>query len=295
MNILLIDDESNLLKLLRLPLTKRGHTITEAHNGKQGWDLFLDQSNVFDVIVTDIRMPVLNGVELLKRLREKDYDIPVIIISAYEDIQSSIEVLRLGAFDFLLKPFKAKDLLAILERLEALQAHRKKPLEDISCFTEQINISIRSQTRFVTSVVSLLQERIKLFCKLQKIEVRNIGLCLHEALVNAVIHGNLEIPSELKNQSPQAFEKLLHEREASPSFANRQVYVRCQITTTQITFEIEDQGIGFNPEIIKHSDPLQMLPTGRGILIITSIMDEVCWNSSGTCITMRKHFYTTAR
>ncbi len=96
MNILLIDDEANLLKLLRRPLIKYGHSITEALNGKEGWELFLEHSHQFDVIVTDIKMPVLNGVELLKRLREKEYDTPVIIITGYEDMQSSIDVLRLG-------------------------------------------------------------------------------------------------------------------------------------------------------------------------------------------------------
>ncbi len=290
MNILLIDDETNLLKMLRRPLLKSGHLITEANDGKEGWELFLEHSNVFDVIVTDVRMPVLDGVELLKRLREKEYDIPVIIMTGFEDIRSSIDVLRLGAFDFLLKPFQARELQNILEKLEAVQENKKRQIQALPFFTEQIAITIHSQTALIANVVAFLQNRIKLFCELYKINVRNISLCLHEALVNSVIHGNLEVPSTLKNEDPEKFEALLKERESLASYANRQVLIRCQISTGYLKFEIEDQGQGFNPQSIHFSDPILMIPSGRGILIITSFMDEVSWNAAGNCITMVKRF-----
>ena len=90
MNILLIDDDENLLKLLTRPLKKYGHSIAEANNGSQGWELFRENPHRFDVLVTDLDMPILGGVELLKRLREKEYEIPVIVISGCEDIQSVI-------------------------------------------------------------------------------------------------------------------------------------------------------------------------------------------------------------
>ncbi|MDY0092737.1 MAG: response regulator [Candidatus Vecturithrix sp.] len=289
MNILLIDDEANLLKLLRRPLIKYGHSITEALNGKEGWELFLEHSHQFDVIVTDIKMPVLNGVELLKRLREKEYDTPVIIITGYEDMQSSIDVLRLGAFDFLLKPFKARELIAILEKLEAVQENKKKQFTDLPYFHEHIEICIQSQTQLITTAGTFLQNRVKSFCQLHKINVRNIGLCLHEALVNAIIHGNLEISSAIKNENPEKFELLVKEREASPEYAEREVIIRCEITAEQVTFEIQDEGKGFDPNMLRFSDPLHIIPTGRGIFIITSFMDQVFWNEKGNIITMIKY------
>ena len=146
----------------------------------------------------------------------------------------------------------------------------------------------------ITTVGSFLQDRVKLFCKLHKINVRNIGLCLHEALVNAVVHGNLEIPSSLKNESSEKFEQLLQEREAIPEFAQRQVNIRCQVTTKHLKFEIEDEGKGFEPKTLRLSTPTLMIPTGRGILIITAFMDEVFWNNTGNCITMIKTLQTPA-
>lgn len=289
MNILMIDDEPNLLKLLRRPLISRGHTITEAHHGEEGWQLFSEHPHKFDVIVTDIKMPVLDGVELLKRLREKGYDIPVIVMTGCEDLKTSIEILRLGAFDFLLKPFKAKDLFGILDKLQAIQENKKKQIEDLPFLAENIDITIHSQTELITTAGSFLQDRVKLFCQLHKIDVRNISLCLHEALANAVIHGNLEISSSLKDESPEKFEKLLKERESIPEFANRKVIIRCQITTEELKFEIEDEGKGFDPKKLEYADPFRwMIPTGRGILIIVAFMDKVYWNETGNCITMIK-------
>ena len=288
MNVLLIDDDKYLLKMLRLPLRDAGHSLSEATDGREGWECFIGNPHYFDVIVTDLKMPVLNGVELLKRLREKDYEIPVIIISGYEDIQSSIEVLRLGAFDFLLKPFQAKELLEILEKLDTVLKNQKRQLLDLPFFTEDIRISIHSQTALIPAAGAFLQDRVKLFCKMHRIDVRNIGLCLHEAMVNAVIHGNLEIPSSIKDESPDEFERLLREREAEPRYAERRVDIRCEVTTEQLSFEIRDEGKGFEPQKLQFSDPALMIPSGRGILIISAFMDNVFWNESGNRITMIK-------
>ncbi|MCP4400875.1 MAG: response regulator [bacterium] len=289
MNILLIDDDKFLLKMLRLPLRDGGHSLTEAVDGRKGWDCFMGNPHHFDVIVTDLKMPVLSGVALLKRLREKGYEIPVIIISGYEDIQSSIEVLRLGAFDFLLKPFEANELLEILEKLDTVQENQKRQLQDLPFFTEDIRISIHSQTHLIPSAGAFLQDRVKLYCKMHRIDVRNIGLCLHEAMVNAVIHGNLEISSSIKNKSPDEFESLLRRREADPHYAERLIDIRCRVTTEQLYFEIGDEGKGFEPKELQFSDPALMIPSGRGILIITAFMDKVFWNERGNRVTMIKN------
>lgn len=288
MNVLLIDDDKYLLKMLRLPLRDGGHVLTEAVDGREGWECFMGNPHAFDVIVTDLKMPVLSGVELLERLREKGYDIPVIIISGYEDIKSSIEVLRLGAFDFLLKPFSAKELLEILEKLDTVLNNQKRQLLDLPFFTEDIRISIHSQTQLIPSAGAFLQDRVKLFCKMHRIDVRNIGLCLHEAMVNAVIHGNLEISSSIKNESSDEFESLLRDREADPHYAERRVDIRCEVTTEQLYFEIRDEGEGFEPKALHLFDPGLMVPSGRGILIITAFMDKVFWNERGNRITMIK-------
>jgi anti-sigma regulatory factor (Ser/Thr protein kinase) len=211
-------------------------------------------------------------------------------MTGHKDIQFSIEGLRHGAFDFLLKPFQAKELLESLAKLESLHINKKKALEGVLQFHEHLEFTIPSQTSVIANAVSFLQDRVKLYCDFYNINLRNISLCLHEALANAIIHGNLELPSHLKNESPELFERLLHERQQLPQFADRQVQLHCQISPEHLKMEIQDQGKGFNFRSVQQPDPLKLIPSGRGILIITTLMDEVLWNECGNRITMNKKF-----
>ena len=85
------------------------------------------------------------------------------------------------------------------------------------------------------------------------------------------------------------FDALDAVRVAVEAYADREVSIRCRITSKQLLFEIQDQGLGFDPRTLNFSDPLHIIPTGRGILIITSFMDEVFWNATGNMITMIKY------
>lgn len=293
MNVLMIDDDSHVRKILSRTLSQHDHAVAEAHNGQEGWNLFLEHSEVFEVIITDIEMPVLNGIEFLKRLRIKGYTVPVIVMTGHKDINYSIQMLRLGAFDFLLKPFQVRDLLDSLEKLEALQMNKKKAFQELQCFSEQIQIAIPSQIHLVSNVVSLLQDRIQLFCELHKIDARNIGVCLHEALANAVIHGNLEVASAIKNESPERFDALVSEREKQVGFGTRQVVIKCQLTPKMLKFQVQDEGTGFDPRGVTQADPGTLFPSGRGILIMRAFMDDVRWNVQGNCVTLLKMLDTT--
>ena len=288
MNILMIDDDSHVRRLLIRPLEKHGHAVAEAHNGQQGWDLFAKYPDLFDVIITDIEMPEMDGIELLKRLRERQYTVPVIVMTAYKDIDYSIQMLRLGASDFLLKPFQIRNLLDSLERIESLRVNKKKAFEKIEIFSEHISIVIPSQPYLIPNVVSILQDRIQFFCEFYQIDIRNISVCLHEALANAVIHGNLDVSSAIKNESPEQFDQLVRERELEPEFGHRQISISCEISSQALKFQIQDEGRGFDHEAFRPSDPTLLLPSGRGILIMRAFMDEVLWNEIGNCVTLIK-------
>jgi anti-sigma regulatory factor (Ser/Thr protein kinase) len=171
--------------------------------------------------------------------------------------------------------------------------NKKKAFQELQCFSEQIQIAIPSQIHLVSNVVSLLQDRIQLFCELHKIDARNIGVCLHEALANAVIHGNLEVESALKNESPERFDALVAEREKQNGFGTRQVMIKCQLTPKMLKFQVQDEGSGFEPGSIIQPDPGSLFPSGRGILIMRAFMDDVRWNAQGNCITLLKRLDTT--
>ena len=109
MNILLVDDEEEIIELIELYLTKEDSTVFTAGNGIEAMNIILNEN--IDVAVVDIMMPEMNGLELIKKLRQK-INIPVIIISARDDSSDKILGLEIGADDYLAKPFNPLELIA---------------------------------------------------------------------------------------------------------------------------------------------------------------------------------------
>ncbi len=112
--VLAIDDEQNIRRLIRNEFSLEGYEVTTAKSGEEG--LALIQQNRFDVVLLDIKLPKMNGIEVLKRIKEISDSIEVIMITGYGDIQSAVDSLKLGARDYVTKPFKLDDLLTIVQK-----------------------------------------------------------------------------------------------------------------------------------------------------------------------------------
>lgn len=115
MNILLVDDEPDVRRSLSQFLTKLGHTICCAGDGMEGLREF--HSNQFDLIITDIRMPSLSGLELIRRIKEIERSpVDIIIITGHGDMDNAIKALKYGAYDYLQKPINVRELVISIER-----------------------------------------------------------------------------------------------------------------------------------------------------------------------------------
>jgi two-component system response regulator PilR (NtrC family) len=108
--ILVVDDEESIRQLLEIALGKEGHRITVAESGKKATELF-DKSS-YDLVISDIKMADMSGVEVLRHVKETDPGVPVIMVTAYASAETAVEALRLGAYDYLTKPFKLEELKA---------------------------------------------------------------------------------------------------------------------------------------------------------------------------------------
>ena len=117
MRILVADDEKIKRVTLADDLAAQGHEVVAAADGEAAWELL--QTGRFDVVVTDLKMPNLDGIELLKRIKQGPLaDMAVIMMTAYGSIPVAVEAMRLGAFDFVTKPFRNEDILPLLARIE---------------------------------------------------------------------------------------------------------------------------------------------------------------------------------
>jgi len=114
LKVLLIDDDINLCKVLEYQLEKNNFKVSTAKNGKEGLSLFT--KNEYDIVITDIQMPDISGIDVLRTIRRENEKIVIIIITAHGSVENAIEACRLGANDYLAKPFGQEQLLFVIEK-----------------------------------------------------------------------------------------------------------------------------------------------------------------------------------
>jgi CheY-like chemotaxis protein len=123
--ILLVDDELSLGKGLQMVLTDEGHTVDLALNGRSALDTFGKKD--FDLVVADLRLPDIDGMEVVKQVKSSRPDVGVIVITGYSTVSTALNAMKLGAFDYLPKPFTTDELMesvegALRQRRDALMS-----------------------------------------------------------------------------------------------------------------------------------------------------------------------------
>lgn len=123
-NILIVDDEKSIRSTLSIILESSGYKIYTAKNGYEA--LHITNEYLIDILITDLRMPGMDGLELMKKVFKIDQTIEVIFISAYADIKSAVEAMKMGAFDYIQKSFSTDELLIIIKKA----IERKRLIEE---------------------------------------------------------------------------------------------------------------------------------------------------------------------
>ncbi len=166
--LLVVDDESNLRMVVQKELSRQGHEVETASDGETAWTL-LEEAD-FDVVLCDINMPRLDGIGLLRRLREKSQNPPeVIMLTGQATVESAIEAMKLGAYDYLTKPYRIVELAALVQqasekqrlkidnqRLRAQIERTHKSMPDIVAESPQMKEVLRLVQRVAASDTSVL-------------------------------------------------------------------------------------------------------------------------------------------
>ncbi len=125
MYILVVEDERRLAQVVRKVLEEEGHTVDVAHDGEEGLTMGLDGSH--DVIVLDILLPAIDGIEVCRTLRASRVDTPVLLLTALDAVEDRVRGLDAGADDYLPKPFAFQELLARLRALGRRRVQAREP------------------------------------------------------------------------------------------------------------------------------------------------------------------------
>ncbi len=112
--ILIIDDETSILESLEMFLSEKNHEVFQADTGQQGLSLFLSQAP--EVVILDIHLPDINGLDLLCRLQEEAVPCKIIMITAFHDMETTIVAMKNGAYDYINKPLEADEIETAINR-----------------------------------------------------------------------------------------------------------------------------------------------------------------------------------
>ena len=146
-HILIIDDETSLRQTLARILQRAGFEVTTAASGQEG--LFLLGQHSFDLVYLDIRMPDVNGMEVLKRIHAALPELPVVLFTAQPDLNSALEALRQGAADYLLKPLQPGDIIQRTQTILARQECERRKRQ-IRAQIEMLEAELKSLEKIET-------------------------------------------------------------------------------------------------------------------------------------------------
>lgn len=250
------------------------------------------QEQEFDLILTDMHMPRMTGLELLKCVHERELGVPVVVMTSKGSEQIAMEALRSGAANYVIKKLLVHDLPEIVETVMRSRHSTELESQLLSNLSQaEFSFRIQNDRGLINAAVKFIQDAAQRLGMLAVSEKTRLGIGLEEALSNAMIHGNLEVSSELRQDGSDAYEQLIALRMTQPPYCNRNIDISIRILADQLTCQICDEGPGF--DVASVPDPTDpetiMRASGRGMLLIRSFMDEVHYNETGNHITLRKH------
>ena len=151
-NILVVDDELKMRRVLQIALEEEGYSVGEAKNGQEA--IKMVGKATFHLVLADVKMPVMDGMELLERIKKLDERLPVIMMSAYGTVATAVKAMKQGAFDYILKPFDMDEMKIIISRamdVERLIKEKEFQQEEMKSRFNLIGVS--QQMREVSELI----------------------------------------------------------------------------------------------------------------------------------------------
>jgi CheY-like chemotaxis protein len=243
------------------------------------------------LVLTDLRMPGMDGLELVAAVRRRYPSVPVVLMTAFGNEEIAIQALHEGAASYVPKNSQDRDLVPTLEQVVAaakLESCQQLLLEQLS-HTES-SFVLANDHLVIPALVRHVQEYLVRLQLCDQTERIRIGVALEEALLNAMFHGNLQTRSELRQQDEGHYYRLAEERRRQSPYRERKVHFTFRLTRAEGVFSIQDEGPGFDWSTLPDPTASENLGRvgGRGLLLIRTFMDEVHFNEKGNQITLVK-------
>lgn len=290
--ILIVDDEDVIRYALQKKLSRIGYNVISLEKAEDVLYLLKNGGQRIDLIITDIKLRKMDGIELLRRVKNLETPIPVMIITGHGNVEDAIRALRFGASDFIRKPFDINEIASSVRSI-LRNRYEKEQTDSFSQYAlyEKAVYRIPPDPTIISPIAYRLTMNLAPSGLCSTTTAENIALALTEALSNAIYHGTLEISSEIKSQGGiRKFNEEVEARRGDDRYRNRSVTISYELTRDYVEYVLEDQGPGFNYRSLPDPrDPENFFKdSGRGLLIIRIHMDEVEWSGMGNVIRLKK-------
>ena len=289
-NVLVVDDSAMDRHLAGSIIQKMGGWHASfAGNGVEA--LAMMQQNKYDIVLTDMLMPEMDGLQLVTAIRTKYPMIPVILMTAHGSEDIAIQALQKGAASYVPKKGLARDLADTLEQILSASKSRLQEARLLSRMEVfETRFSLENDTGLIPSLVAHIEDDLSRLKLCEPSGLVLLGVALHESLTNAMLHGNLDLNSSLREVDEKQYYRLSVARRSEPPYSDRRITVIVRFTRQELSFHIADEGNGFDPNTLPDpTDPSNLgNVSGRGLLLIQTFMDRVSHNAKGNEITMIK-------
>lgn len=292
--VLLAEDSPTQAVEMRMLLEEGAHTVKHVGNGRQAIKALGDES--LDLVVTDLEMPEMNGLELVEAMKVDFPHIPAVLVTAQGSEDLASKALHAGAAGYVPKHHLQTMLNdTVADVLGVLQADASFSKLISTLQKNQFVFALPNDAELISPLVGLLMQVIAGMELISGSELVRIGVAVEHALLNAMFRGNLELgpsvtPGHRALVSDGATSNLIQQRQSADPYQTRQVYLDATASRDEIRISIRDEGKGFDTSSVPKPGDLKNLnaESGQGLVLMSSFTDSLIFNDQGNEVTLVK-------
>lgn len=298
--ILLVEDSPTQAAEITMLLEANCHEIIHASNGREGLETL--RAGCPDLVVTDLEMPELNGLQLVEAMRSDFSHVPTILVTSHGSEDLAAEALQRGAAGYVPKTRMSEllndtitDVLGVI-RTDASFSRLISTLQK-----NVFEFELPNDPMLVTPLVGLLMQVTSGMELLPSIEMVRMGVAVEHAIINAIGHGNLDLPrADCPSHHHMArhgeLSEAMRARMSESPYRDRTVRVEAIATKREVRVIVADQGGGFDTSTVPAKgcvNPRSLTPDddehrGRGLVLMSSFVDELVFNDAGNEVILVK-------
>lgn len=284
--ILIVDDSATDRKLASLLLERSLEcTLLQANCAEAALEQ-LEQLEP-DLVLTDLQMPGLTGLDLVERIRDDWPNVPVILMTSRGSEEIAAQALTVGAASYVPKSRLAESLIPTVQRILLGSQQERTHSRLMHHLAEgELNFVLHNDVSLIPPLVRTAQEMLRSLPLGEESERLRVGVALEEAIQNAILHGNLEIGSS--EQEGRSSNEIASERMWTAPYYERRVFVSVKISREEAVFTVRNEGPGFDASLFETDKFNVDDPRGRGIRLMRTFMDEVRFEDSGRTVVLIK-------